>query len=228
MFPVTGRRRSTCALLGALAAVGLMAGACSGAQQAAGPVPTTAEPGPGGTTPSNAGPADGVSTTTAALAGPASTAPDAVVLGATEAPQRCRAGAVVVTVEDESSEAGHQHRRIVLTNTGPEPCTVSGYPGVLLRDASGRQLGVPAAREPLDAATVTLASGASASASLDQQSPGVFPAEACGVPVAVVSVQVIIPDETEPVVVPTQGEACPNPVDQLSVRPLQAGRDSQP
>ena len=227
MFPAVGRLRSRYAVVSGLAAASLMMGACSGSPQTAAPPPST-EAGPGGTTPSNAGPADGVTTTTAALGGPASTTPDAVVLADTAAPERCRVGKVVVTVEDESGEAGHQHRRIVLTNTAPEPCTVTGYPGVLLRDTQGNQVGVPAAREPLDAATVTLASGASASASLDQQSPGVFPAEACGVPVAVANVQVIIPDETDAVMVPTQGEACPNGVDQLSVRPLQAGRDSQP
>jgi hypothetical protein len=210
------------------AAMVLTAAACAGGPDSAGGQPSTAEPGPGGTTPSDAGPADGAPTTTAAIDGPPSTAANVAVLGASEDPPGCRSAGLAFEVVGESGEAGHQHRRVVLTNTGPQPCTVTGYPGVALLDATGRRLGVPASRESLPVATITLAGGASASASLDQQSPGVFPPEACGVPVAVAKVQVIAPDDTDPVSVPTYGEACPNDVDQLSVRPLQAGRDSQP
>jgi hypothetical protein len=226
LYPL-GRTRRRLPQLVALAGVILMVAACAGSPQSAGGPEITADHGPGGTTPSDAGPAGGVTTTSAGIDGPPSTAADVAVLGASD-DGRCGAANLIVEVEDESGEAGHQHRRIVLTNSGTAPCTVTGYPGVTLLDPADRPLGLPATRELLPIAAVTLAAGASASAALDQQSPGVFPADACGVPAAVAAVQVIVPDDTVPIKVRTHGEACPNGVDQLSVRPLQAGRDSQP
>jgi hypothetical protein len=227
-----GHLRSALLLAVPVLALSVIGGGCAGSSESAGdgtPIATTVDgSGPRGTTPNDAGPADGAPTTTPAIDGPPSTAPEASVSGAGGEPGACTAATLAVQIEEESAEAGHQHRRVVLTNSGSAPCTVTGYPGVALRDGRGRPLGGPASREALAVATITLAAGASASAALDLQSPGVFPAEACGVPAPVASAQVIAPDDTEPISAPMQGEACPNPVDQLSVRPLQAGRDSQP
>jgi hypothetical protein len=220
------RSRSRLAQLVFMSGVSLTAVGCAGSPQSAGG-PSTPDNGPGGSTPSDAQPADGIPTTTPQLDGPASTSADVAVAG-TDSSASCGADTLTVEVEEEAGEAGHQHRRIVLTNSGTLACTVSGYPGVVLLDGNDRPLGLPASREPLAAAPVTLAPGASASAALDQQSPGVFPAEVCGEPVDIATVQVIVPDDAEPIPVAAQGEACPNPVEQLSVRPIQAGRDSQP
>jgi hypothetical protein len=236
MFGAPGGRLTsaiprTVALL-AVASLSVAAGACATNSDSAGGGQPTA-PGsaggdqPRGTTPTAAGPADGAPTTTGALDAPPSTAVN-VSPAAVSGGGSCQAATLVAELEEDAGEPGHQHRRLILTNSGPEACTMTGYPGIALRDPAGRPLGAPASREPLPVATVTLAPGASASAAIDQQSPGVFPPAECGTPAPVGTVQVIAPDDTSTLTVTAWGEACPNPVDQLSVRPLQAGRDSQP
>jgi hypothetical protein len=211
----------TAAVLGALAS----AAGCGGDPGAGAPTPAAVSP--SGSTVSDAEPAGGVAPTTAVLTDPPSTAPLASSPGDPGAADRCRAAAMAVTVVDDGNAAGHRYRRVVFTNTGAQPCTLTGYPGISFRDAADKPVGGPATREPVDAGTVTVAPGAEASSVLDERSADALPADACGDLVPVVALRVYLPDDTRPATVPTDGQACPSDVGQLSVRPVQAGRDSQ-
>jgi hypothetical protein len=59
--------------------------------------------------------------------------------------------------------AGNLYRYLVITNHSGTTCHVTGFPGVSLLDAHGKQIGAAAGREHNGYAAVTLAPGASAS-----------------------------------------------------------------
>jgi hypothetical protein len=59
--------------------------------------------------------------------------------------------------------AGNLYRYLVLTNHSSTTCHLTGYPGVSLLDAAGKQIGAPADRQPSRYAPVVLRPGASAS-----------------------------------------------------------------
>lgn len=59
--------------------------------------------------------------------------------------------------------AGNLYTYLVLTNRSSTTCHLTGYPGVSLLDAAGRQIGAPADRQPSRYAAVVLRPGASAS-----------------------------------------------------------------
>ncbi|WP_327424181.1 DUF4232 domain-containing protein [Streptomyces sp. NBC_01230] len=59
--------------------------------------------------------------------------------------------------------AGNLYRYLVLTNRSSTTCHLTGFPGVSLLDASGRQIGPAATREHTSYAPVTLKPGGSAS-----------------------------------------------------------------
>jgi hypothetical protein len=61
----------------------------------------------------------------------------------------------------------------VLTNTGNRTCELRGFPGVSVLDASGNQIGQPASREGSEGATVSIAPGKTASATLHTTNQGV-------------------------------------------------------
>jgi hypothetical protein len=62
---------------------------------------------------------------------------------------------------------------LVLTNTGTRTCELRGFPGVSILDASGTQIGQPAGREGTEGATVSIAPGKTASATLHTTNAGV-------------------------------------------------------
>lgn len=59
--------------------------------------------------------------------------------------------------------AGNLYRYLVITNHGGTTCHVTGYPGLSLVDAHGRQIGAPADRDRRSYEPVVLRPGASAS-----------------------------------------------------------------
>ncbi|MGY5033956.1 DUF4232 domain-containing protein [Streptomyces sp. 900116325] len=59
--------------------------------------------------------------------------------------------------------AGNLYRYLVLTNRSSTTCHLTGFPGVSLLDASGRQIGPAATREHTSYEPVTLKPGGSAS-----------------------------------------------------------------
>jgi hypothetical protein len=81
----------------------------------------------------------------------------------------CKAGALAATTDATGGgAAGSVYMKLILTNTGTEPCLLRGFPGVsLANDAAGAPIGAPAKRdETTPAADVLLAPGQAGSAVL--------------------------------------------------------------
>jgi hypothetical protein len=89
---------------------------------------------------------------------------------------RCVTGALGIRLGQPGAAAGNRYLPIVFTNTSGKTCTLYGYPGVSLLDASGKQIGTPASREAGSTPrVVTVAPGASASAAVHTAAQGVAP-----------------------------------------------------
>lgn len=101
---------------------------------------------------------------------------------------------------------GSVYRSIVLTNTTTAPCSTAGFPGVSAVDAAGKQIGLPADRDGSQLTVLTLAPGASATATLKQGSGQNYGAD-CG-PTPVAGLRVYPPGATDSLVLEQHGEAC--------------------
>jgi serine/threonine-protein kinase len=131
--------------------------------------------------------------------------------------------------------AGRFYVPLELTNTSGQACTLYGYPGVAVTTgtAPGSQVGAEAIRltsHPLSgtdapATIVTLAPGATASATLQIVNVTFYDSSACG-PVSVSYLQVYPPGQTSAAYVPythyTQ-LACSKPIYQLGITAVEAG-----
>jgi hypothetical protein len=118
------------------------------------------------------------------------------------APATCRTANLTVTLGPPIGSAGHLNYEIAFRNDGPSACVMTGYPGVSFFDGSGHQIGVPAQRNPIPAALVTLAPGATAYAPLSVTDPSVLN----GCP-ATPTQQILVfpPNETAPVFIGSRG-----------------------
>jgi len=123
------------------------------------------------------------------------------------APDGCATGQLTITVERGSGAAGHQFADILFKNTSAANCSLTGYPGVVLIK-SGAILGQPAARSAMPIATVRLAPGATGTATLSNDST-------CNADNSE-SVQVIVPNRTEKVVLPLRMRGCPLTIDPVA------------
>ncbi len=161
-------------------------------------------------------------TTTAAPSGtPASTAaPSAVPVT-----PRCHTSQLSATAGDGQGAAGTIYLTIVLSNTSGETCTLDGYPGMGLLDASRRPLPTTVVRgggmlPPSRPSLVRLPPAAKASYSLtysDVPTGGASAATQC--PTAS-SAYVTPPDERDPLLLQTRLAPCRG---ELHVSPLVAG-----
>jgi Protein of unknown function (DUF4232) len=82
---------------------------------------------------------------------------------------RCTSGQLAVWVNADSADgtAGTTYYNLDLTNTGGKTCYLYGWPGVSATNSAGRQLGVPAVRNPnVPARIVNVAPGGTAHALL--------------------------------------------------------------
>jgi hypothetical protein len=103
-------------------------------------------------------------------------------------------------------------------SSGPK-CTLYGYPGASLVDASGAQLGQPAQRDPvITPRVVTLQPGGVAYARLGFPNPGNFPPGKCTAPAA--NLRVYPPDDLQSLLVATNHAYCPG----FSVTAIEATR----
>jgi hypothetical protein len=149
-------------------------------------------------------------TPTAAVAGTnspaASAAPSPTNPPATSA--SCQASELTGTIDSSGAAAGTYYWNLGLKNAGSRTCTLYGYPGVSLVDASGNQLGQPAERNPVNAPkTISLAPGQSASAQFGISNPGNFePGKCTGKSAAL---RVYPPGETKYLQVTFQEQYCP-------------------
>ncbi|WGY02744.1 DUF4232 domain-containing protein [Nocardioides sp. QY071] len=84
-------------------------------------------------------------------------------------PDHCTADRVAVTLEGFDQAAGHRYSRLVVRNSGHEPCVVEGVPGVGARGAWGttfvNEIGPGASGAPAD--PVRLAPGEQATSDLE-------------------------------------------------------------
>src|SRR6185437_12032018 len=105
--------------------------------------------------------------TTAALTGAASSA--APSRPATPA---CNSAHMTVWTGFPSDNAtSHSFWQLQISNVGHHACTLRGYPGVSVLNASGHQVGLPATRNPSTTPLVTIPAGGTAHVVLDVTSP---------------------------------------------------------
>jgi hypothetical protein len=146
---------------------------------------------------------------------PPSKAPSSSATSKPAGPLRpaCATSALTITVQRGSGAAGHQFASIVFTNKSAAVCSLTGFPGAALVLGTA-PLGKPAARSTLSFAEVDLAPHAVASALLTNIST-------CNAANSD-SVQVIVPNQTQPVLVPLQFRGC----GQATIDPVRAGDGS--
>lgn len=121
----------------------------------------------------------------------------------------CVADQLEAAIEDETGggAAGSVVRRLVVTNTDTEACSVTGYPGVSYVDADGEQVGAPADRdENAVTALVSLEPGESAVAQLRQTNAQNYGDE-CEV-TDVAGVRVYPPNDTAWLIAPQTTVGC--------------------
>lgn len=201
----------------ALACLAVLATGCASGSPAATPTKTVTV---------TASPAAPASASTAAPsastgAGTASPAP----AGAAAA---CPTRSLSVKAGPAQGAAGSVYQTLEFTNISRVTCTLYGYPGVSL--AGGKpvsQIG-PAATESHQAPRrlVTLASGGVASALLRIVQAANFPPAKCHL-VRAGYLQIYPPNQTTPVYLPYQAQACAKPVQLLSIGVVQPGAGGQ-
>jgi hypothetical protein len=84
----------------------------------------------------------------------------------------CATSQLSVALGGVDGAAGNFYTNMVFTNHSGSTCHLTGYPGLSMLDASGKQIGQPATRDPFDYAPVVLKPGATASDTIhtvDQQ-----------------------------------------------------------
>jgi hypothetical protein len=144
--------------------------------------------------------------------------------GTTGTPGCTTADLKVTTGNYGGGTAGSYYSVIDFTNTTSAPCTLYGYPGVSLRDAHLTQIGAAATRNATPAPSlVTLAAGATASATLRMTDPTVYPTAECD-PVTSAYLQVYPPNQTQAVELPFSGQTCSqSSLKILAVNPVVSG-----
>jgi hypothetical protein len=122
-------------------------------------------------------------------------------------PDRCHTSELTGSLAPGDPGAGQRHATLVLTDTGGETCTVYGYGGVGLVDAGGKALPTDQVRVAAPApALVTLRPGDSVSSQLQWGAvPGDGDAQSGDCQPTASTLQVIPPDETDPLSVAWQG-----------------------
>lgn len=156
----------------AAAAAALLLSGCAQnqPQSAASPAPTSSSSSPASSSkPSSASPSQATSGAATAPA-PTSAAP--------AGPALCKAANLTGTLDATGGgAAGSVYMKLILTNSGSEPCLLKGYAGVsLAANASGEPIGAAATRdESTPAAEVLLAPGNAGSATLRYTQAGNYP-----------------------------------------------------
>lgn len=113
--------------------------------------------------------------------------------------------------------------KLILTNSGTEPCVLNGFPGVSLTSgATGDPIGAAAARDDSQPVTqVLLAPGKAGFAQLRYTQAGNYP-ECTQAPAA--GFRVYPPEDTASLFIAQQRTACSNTnINLLSVQAFQAG-----
>ena len=128
---------------------------------------------------------------------------------ATKTPPKCATSGLVVWLNtDGDGAAGSIYYKLEFTNLTGSQCTLTGYPGVSAVDLAGHRLGSAAGHDAFAAPhTVTLASGATKTATLRIAEAGNFPASQCHM-VPAAGIRVYPPNQTASKLVPFPFSAC--------------------
>ena len=136
----------------------------------------------------------------------------------------CKAGSLTASVDSTGGgAAGSVYMKLILTNSGTEPCVLNGFPGVSLTSgATGDPIGAAAARDDSQPVTqVVLAPGKAGFAQLRYTQAGNYP-ECTQAPAA--GFRVYPPEDTASLFIPQQRTACSNTnINLLTVQAFQAG-----
>ncbi len=125
-----------------------------------------------------------------------------------QAPKCPTSGLVVWVNTDGDGTAGSIYYKLEFTNLSGSTCTLTGYPGVSGVNLAGHQLGSPGGHDTATAAhTVTLANGATKTATLRIVEAGNFPSSRCHMTEAA-GLRVYPPNQTVSKVVPFPFYAC--------------------
>lgn len=205
MFSSPAARVSAAGLL----LVGLLSGCTRAPVPTTGPTATVASSIPGSVSPTpSSTSADPTPTTPAPTSTRPTTSSASTTPAGTGAPG-CTTAGLTVTVERGSGIAGHQYATLVFTNSSGATCSLTGFPGVSLL-MGGAPLAKPATRSGKPVKRVTLVPGATAISLLSNDST-------CNADNSD-SVQVIVPNQTLPVVLPLKFRGCTLTVDPVSAR----------
>ena len=152
------------------------------------------------------------------------TAPASSLSPAATGPAPCATSGLNVTLGASNGAAGSVFQTIVFTNTSGASCTLLGYPGVSLVSAPPyTQIGLAAQRSSTTpVTTVTLASGATASAVLRVVDALNFGSATCG-PTKAAFLRIYPPNQTAPVYLADTSQVCAQPVQTLFISAVQAG-----
>jgi hypothetical protein len=153
----------------------------------------------------------------------ATAAPAAVVAPA----PACAPSAIQVSLARGGAAAGTAYVHVVFHNSSRAACGLTGFPGVSVDSASGRQVGAPAARTPVPYRRVVIPAHASAHALLGIVDWANFPRSFCR-PVHVARLRIYPPNWTASRLVPYPYVACSArsiPYDQhaMSIGPVVRG-----
>jgi hypothetical protein len=136
----------------------------------------------------------------------------------------CKAASLTASLDSSGGgAAGSVYMKLILTNSGKEPCVLKGFPGVSLTSApTGDPIGAAATRdESQPVAEVVLAPGKAGFAQLRYTQAGNYP-DCTRVPAA--GFRVYPPEDTASLFIPQQQDACSNAeIKLLSVQAFQAG-----
>ena len=137
----------------------------------------------------------------------------------------CQSTDLKVAKGSVGAATGSVYLQIDFTNASRAECTLYGYPGVALTTARtpASQVGAAATRTTdLPAKRVTLAPGASASATLRIVDVANYPAASCG-PVSGSYIQVYAPGQKSAVYLSYPAQTCTKPVFALGIAAIQPG-----
>jgi len=155
--------------------------------------------------------------TPAASTAPSSTPLATVASSSSSSPQtsaaattpHCRTSDLSASVAASGAAAGTAYDELTFTNHSSAACTLAGYPGVSLADASGNQIGQPATRNSVHPTkAVTLPGNGYAYSLLGFPNPGNFPSGKCSSKKST-SLRVFPPGETQSLLVPLVETYCP-------------------
>jgi hypothetical protein len=136
-----------------------------------------------------------------------------------QATPMCATSQLTARLGGSDAGAGNLYRYLVLTNHGSTTCHLTGFPGVSLLDAGGKQIGPAATRVSETYAPVVLKPGASASDTIHTANHmgACLPTSA--------QVKVYPPGNTASLTIPGRITACHG---ELQITPLAAGTGGNP